>query len=149
MEPEYLTPKEVAEKLRFHERTVRRLLAEGTLPGVRIGKKAWRVSVAALTAYVEGGGGVGKAEKELKPTREEILKGIGWEPLKVPGVPPEALEEENRRLQDDVVAFVQGLSAHLDKVDAAAGKGRKKPQRKRTKSAPSRRAPSRGPRSGS
>ena len=55
-EDEYLTPTEVAEKLKIHERTVRRLLADGVLPGVRIGAKVWRISAAALRAYVEAGG---------------------------------------------------------------------------------------------
>ena len=54
-EPEYLTPEEVAGKLRIHERTVRRLLADGKLPGQRIGAKKWRVSADALKAYMEGG----------------------------------------------------------------------------------------------
>jgi len=53
-EQEYLTPKEVAEKLRLHERTVRRLLVEGKLPGQLIGAKNWRVSSAALKDYIEG-----------------------------------------------------------------------------------------------
>ena len=54
-EPEYLTPEEVAGKLRIHERTVRRLLADGKLPGQRIGAKKWRISADALKAYMEGG----------------------------------------------------------------------------------------------
>ncbi len=52
---EYLTPGEVAAKLRIHERTVRRLMAEGKLPGTRIGARKWRVSADALKAYIEGG----------------------------------------------------------------------------------------------
>jgi excisionase family DNA binding protein len=55
VEPEYLTPGEVADKLRIHERTVRRLLADGKLPGLRIGSKKWRISAATLKAYIEGG----------------------------------------------------------------------------------------------
>jgi excisionase family DNA binding protein len=54
-EADYLTPKEVAEKLRVHDRTIRRLLLEGKLPEVRIGEKTWRVSAAALKAYIEVG----------------------------------------------------------------------------------------------
>lgn len=54
-EPEYLTPEEVAGKLRIHERTVRRLLADGKLPGQRIGAKKWRISADGLKAYMEGG----------------------------------------------------------------------------------------------
>ena len=55
VEPEYLTPEEVAGKLRIHERTVRSLLADGKLPGQRIGAKKWRISAGALKAYMEGG----------------------------------------------------------------------------------------------
>jgi hypothetical protein len=74
--------------------------------------------------------------KQAKPTREEILKGMGWEPLKVPGVPRAVLAAENRRMQDDLVGWVQGLSAHIDKVDAAAKE--RKVQRKRAKASPRR-----------
>jgi excisionase family DNA binding protein len=62
-EAEYLTPLEVAEKLRINERTVRRLLADGKLPGQRIGAKKWRISASALKDFIEGkpaaGGGSG------------------------------------------------------------------------------------------
>ena len=51
---EYLTPVEVAEKLRINERTVRRLLADGKLPGQRIGAKKWRISASALKDFIEG-----------------------------------------------------------------------------------------------
>lgn len=62
MKAEYLTPQEVATKLRINERTVRRLLREGELPGgIRVGKKTWRISAVALKAYIEGGGGSGEA----------------------------------------------------------------------------------------
>jgi len=54
-EDEYLTADEVAEKLKMHIRTVRRLLATGVLPGKKIGGKEWRVSAASLRAYIEGG----------------------------------------------------------------------------------------------
>ena len=54
-----------------------------------------------------------------RPTREDILKGMGWKPLKVPGVPRPVLDAENRRMQDEIVGWVQGLSAHIDKGDAA------------------------------
>jgi hypothetical protein len=53
-----------------------------------------------------------------KITREEILKGIGWEPLDFPpDVPSEVVEAENRRIQDEIVGWVQGLAAHIDKYD--------------------------------
>ena len=75
-----------------------------------------------------------KAKLSKPPTREEILKGMGWEPLKVPGVPRAVLDAENRRMQDEIVGWVQGLSAHIDKVDAA---GARKPA-KRGKASPRR-----------
>jgi excisionase family DNA binding protein len=52
-EAEFLTPLEVAEKLRINERTVRRLLADGKLPGQRIGAKKWRISATALREFIE------------------------------------------------------------------------------------------------
>ena len=62
-EEEYLTPQEVGRKLRIHERTVRRLLSEGKLPGQRIGSRKWRVSAAALREHIEAGRKVGTAKK--------------------------------------------------------------------------------------
>jgi excisionase family DNA binding protein len=54
-EDEYLTAEQAAEKLQLHARTVRRLLASGELPGRKVGGKEWRISAAALKAYMEGG----------------------------------------------------------------------------------------------
>ncbi len=61
-EDEYLTAEQVAEKLQLHPRTVRRLLANGELPGKKVGGKEWRVSAAALKAYIEGGQGSKKQD---------------------------------------------------------------------------------------
>ena len=52
-EPQFLTVDEVAELLRVSSRTVQRLLAEGKLPGVRIGRQ-WRIPRAELLAYLRG-----------------------------------------------------------------------------------------------
>src|ERR1019366_2661666 len=58
--------------------------------------------------------------KHTKITREEILKSIGWEPLDFPpDVPADVVEAENRRMQDEIVGWVQGLAAHIDKYDQA------------------------------
>lgn len=56
MEPktELLTIEETAAKLRVNLDTVRRLLRQKKLPGVKIGAQ-WRVSASALQAYIEGG----------------------------------------------------------------------------------------------
>jgi len=39
----------------MHPVTVRRLLREGRIPGRKVGVREWRVSAAALMAYIEGG----------------------------------------------------------------------------------------------
>jgi len=53
---EYLTPQEVAKKLKLSERTVLKWLRRGTLAGRKIGNQ-WRVSAAALAEFLDGGGG--------------------------------------------------------------------------------------------
>jgi hypothetical protein len=64
-----------------------------------------------------------RKKAESKPTREareEILKGIGWEPLDFPpDVPADVVEAENRRMQDEIGGWVQGLEAHIGKYDQA------------------------------
>lgn len=69
VEPEYLTSEEVAGKLRIHERTVRRLLADGKLPGQRIGAKKWRISAGALKAYMEGVQPPAPATSKVRPKK--------------------------------------------------------------------------------
>jgi hypothetical protein len=58
------------------------------------------------------------------PTRVEILKGIGWKPLKMPGVPAAVAKAENRRMQDYLVNWTQGMAAHIEMVEA----GRTRPE---------------------
>jgi len=48
-----LTCEEVALYLRLHVRTVGRLLKQGTLPGVKVGRQ-WRLRRADLDAYLQG-----------------------------------------------------------------------------------------------
>ena len=55
MEDELLTVEEAAARLKMHPVTVRRLLREGQVPGRKVGVRQWRVSAAALKAYIEGG----------------------------------------------------------------------------------------------
>jgi excisionase family DNA binding protein len=52
---ELLTVDQVGGRLQMHPDTVRRLLREGRLPGRKVGVREWRVSAAALKAYIEGG----------------------------------------------------------------------------------------------
>jgi excisionase family DNA binding protein len=49
-----MTCEEAATYLRLHARTVGRLLAQGKLPGVKVGRQ-WRLRRADLDAYLAGG----------------------------------------------------------------------------------------------
>jgi excisionase family DNA binding protein len=49
---EYYSADEVAEKLNLHPRTVRRMLNNGQLPGVRFGSRQWRIPHALFEEYV-------------------------------------------------------------------------------------------------
>ena len=53
LEPEYLKPEQVAERLQMNASVIRRMLAAGTFPGKRVGR-VWRVSAATLKAHIEG-----------------------------------------------------------------------------------------------
>jgi excisionase family DNA binding protein len=53
MADEYLTVEEAAAKLKIHPRTIRRLLVDGKLPGVKFGARQWRIPVSALERGVE------------------------------------------------------------------------------------------------
>lgn len=55
MDEGLLTVEQAAEHLQMHPDTVRRLLREGSLPGVKLGKRQWRISAAALRKHMEGG----------------------------------------------------------------------------------------------
>jgi len=52
MEQEYLTAEQVAEKLQMNPTIVRRMLANGELPGRKIGKKVWRVLDSDLREFI-------------------------------------------------------------------------------------------------
>lgn len=47
------TTEEAARRLGLHPETVRRFLREGTLRGVQINGRAWRIEETELSAYVE------------------------------------------------------------------------------------------------
>lgn len=54
-EERWLTVEEVAERLRLHPETVRRMLRRGELPGKRL-LGQWRISEAELRDYMRQGG---------------------------------------------------------------------------------------------
>ena len=56
MDDELLTVEEAAARLKMHPVTVRRMLRDGQIPGRKVGARNWRVSTAALKAFMEGGG---------------------------------------------------------------------------------------------
>ena len=59
--------------------------------------------------------------KKARPTREEILKGIGYKPLVMgKGVPEYVRAAGDRAMQDYIVAWTQGLWDHINQFDAAA-----------------------------
>lgn len=52
--PKMLDSASVAKATGLHVRTVRRMMRDGTIPGVKIGRK-WFISDAAFGAMVNGG----------------------------------------------------------------------------------------------
>jgi excisionase family DNA binding protein len=50
---ELLTVEQAAEKLKMHPDTIRRLLRDKQLPGVKLGKRQWRISEDSLKAYLQ------------------------------------------------------------------------------------------------
>jgi excisionase family DNA binding protein len=67
-----LMVEEVAGRLKLHVGTVRRMLRDGTLPGVKMGPRQWRVPAAALADYVNQQLGYYKAYVEVETDEEHI-----------------------------------------------------------------------------
>jgi excisionase family DNA binding protein len=59
--PEMLTIAEVAEYLKLHELTVRRLAREGELPAFKVGRQ-WRIKRKLLESWIEERSGQGAVE---------------------------------------------------------------------------------------
>ena len=60
-----------------------------------------------------------KSSKPFKPTRSEILRATRADMRPPKGVPQKVVDEVQRRQDDYIVGWVQGLAAHLEKIDAA------------------------------
>lgn len=54
-EPRVFTPRQVAEQLLVHERTVIRLIERGELHAIKVGKQ-WRIPRESLESYLRGEG---------------------------------------------------------------------------------------------
>ena len=53
--PQWLTPDEVAARLRLHIQTVRSMLRDGRIPARKIGR-AWRVDARELAVWAQSAG---------------------------------------------------------------------------------------------
>lgn len=50
---DFMTTREVAEKLKVHQRTVQRWIAMGRLNAMKVGPKMWRVQYSDLNAFLK------------------------------------------------------------------------------------------------
>jgi excisionase family DNA binding protein len=50
-----LTVEEAAERFKFSTATIRRLLRDGDLEGVKLGKRQWRVKKSVLDQFIQRG----------------------------------------------------------------------------------------------
>jgi excisionase family DNA binding protein len=64
MDDEMLTPEQAAEKLQVHVATVRKMLRDATLPGIKLGPRQWRIPARALRDYVDNALKGGATAKE-------------------------------------------------------------------------------------
>ena len=53
MDDDLLTVQQAATKLKLHPDTIRCLLRENEIPGVKLGKRQWRVPAEALSKFIE------------------------------------------------------------------------------------------------
>jgi hypothetical protein len=51
---------------------------------------------------------IGAPVEGKRPTRAEILKGVGWKPLSAGLMPEDVRKAEDRRMQDEIVAWTLG-----------------------------------------
>lgn len=67
-----LTPKEVAEILGVHRKTVHLWLRTGKLQGIKISYRAWRIPRTALISFIEQSGNVSQPNKPIVKKGEDI-----------------------------------------------------------------------------
>src|SRR5436853_1700642 len=85
----HLSPKDVAAQLGISERTVKRMLNEGHLPGFRIGTKLWRTEQGFVDEYVREGQ-YAQYRHELRRLRlgsaqRSVAKALGQATQKIDG----------------------------------------------------------------
>jgi hypothetical protein len=74
-----------------------------------------------------------KTYKPFKPTRAEILRATRVDMRPPKGVPQGVMDEVERQQDDYIVAWVQGLNAHIQKIEAARLRRGKRSQEKAAK----------------
>jgi excisionase family DNA binding protein len=53
MENDILTVEQTAQMLQMHVATVRRMLRNGSLPGMKLGPKEWRIPAKSLQEFID------------------------------------------------------------------------------------------------
>ncbi len=89
---ELMTVKQAAEYLQVNPKTLYRWLAEGDIPGVKLGGRSWRVQRGTLTGWVRRQSienVIANAPRvtqewldEIRQHREEMLEDMGGEPFR-------------------------------------------------------------------
>jgi hypothetical protein len=74
-----------------------------------------------------------KSSKRFEPTRAEILRATRVDMRPPKGVPREVMDEVERQQDDYVVAWVHGLNASIQKIEAARLRTGKRSQEKAAK----------------
>jgi len=105
MPTEFLTVREVAERLKLNPQTVRRWIRAGLLPASRIGRRQWRVRAQDVEKRE------GEPSPELTLSQREAMRRI-WE-----------LREEFRRrgVRVDAVELVRESRRELEERGARSG----------------------------
>jgi excisionase family DNA binding protein len=69
-----LNPKQVAEILRIHQKTVHLWLRSGRLKGTKISYRAWRIPKSALNSFIEKNSNLYKKSKNILNDTEKEAK---------------------------------------------------------------------------
>jgi excisionase family DNA binding protein len=72
-----LTPKEVAERLGVHQKTVHLWLRSGKLQGIKISYRAWRIPKESLDSFIETNSNrTGKPSANAPTSNNQVQKNI-------------------------------------------------------------------------
>jgi excisionase family DNA binding protein len=74
-----LNPKQVAEILGIHQKTVHAWLRSGRLKGTKISYRAWRIPRSALNSFIESNSNLSKKSLDTSDDTDRESKGKGTE----------------------------------------------------------------------